>query len=110
MPFRKKKTPIYDDAELFGDDVSGQNSAALPKRFTLPFGKKKQAGDDIVLEEGSTTILDVISPTSIDLTGREYIIVDGVYHAYLYITGYGYTTVVGNGWLSALVEAGESSA
>ncbi len=107
MPFKKKKTPVYNDAELFGDDVSGQNSEAPPKRFTLPFGKNKQAGDDIVLEEGSTTILDVISPTSIDLTGREYIVVDGVYHAYLYITGYGYTTVVGNGWLSALVEAGE---
>ena len=29
------------------------------------------------------------------------------FHAYLYITGYGYSTTVGNGWLSPLVEAGE---
>ena len=32
---------------------------------------------------------------------------DGIFHAYLYITGYGYSTTVGNGWLSPLVEAGE---
>lgn len=29
------------------------------------------------------------------------------YHAYLYITGYGYTTTVGTCWLAPLVEAGE---
>ena len=32
---------------------------------------------------------------------------DSVYHAYLYITGYGYSTTVGSCWLSPLVEAGE---
>ena len=36
-----------------------------------------------------------------------YIIVDGVYHAYLYIAGYGYSTTVGSCWLTPLVEAGE---
>ena len=32
---------------------------------------------------------------------------DGAYHAYLYIAGYGYATVVGKGWLTPLIEAGE---
>ena len=32
---------------------------------------------------------------------------DGVYHAYLYVAGYGYSTTVGSCWLAPLVEAGE---
>ncbi len=32
---------------------------------------------------------------------------DGVYHAYLYVAGYGYSTTVGSSWLAPLVEAGE---
>ena len=59
------------------------------------------------LEAGSTTILDILSPTAIDTESRDYIVVDGVFHAYLYITGYGYSTTVGSCWLAPLVEAGE---
>ena len=59
------------------------------------------------LEAGSTTILDILSPTAIDTKSRDYIVVDGVFHAYLYITGYGYSTTVGSYWLAPLVEAGE---
>ena len=59
------------------------------------------------LEAGSTTILDILSPTAIDTKSRDYIVVDGVFHAYLYITGYGYSTTAGSCWLAPLVEAGE---
>ena len=59
------------------------------------------------LEAGSTTILDILSPTAIDTKSRDYIVVDGVFHVYLYITGYGYSTTVGSCWLAPLVEAGE---
>ena len=59
------------------------------------------------LEAGSTTILDILSPTAIDTKSRDHIVVDGVFHAYLYITGYGYSTTVGSCWLAPLVEAGE---
>ena len=59
------------------------------------------------LEASSTTILDILSPTAIDTKSRDYIVVDGVFHAYLYITGYGYSTTVGSCWLAPLVEAGE---
>lgn len=59
------------------------------------------------LEAGSTTILDILSPTAIDTKSRDYIVVDGIFHAYLYITGYGYSTTVGSCWLAPLVEAGE---
>ena len=61
----------------------------------------------VELEAGSTTILDILSPTAIDTKSRDYILVDGVYHAYLYVAGYGYSTTVGSCWLAPLVEAGE---
>jgi len=107
--------PVYEDYEGYEPEfeADGADYYAPPvkkKRFSLPFKKIVNAepdANDMVIESGSTTIADIISPTSIDLTHRDYIEVDGVYHAYLYVTGYGYSTVVGNGWLSALVEAGE---
>ena len=71
----------------------------------LIFGEEKP--DLSELEAGSTTILDILSPTAVDTKSRDYIVVDGVYHAYLYITGYGYATTVGSCWLAPLVEAGE---
>ena len=71
----------------------------------LLFGEEKP--DLTELEAGSTTILDILSPTAVDTKSRDYIVVDGIFHAYLYVTGYGYSTTVGNGWLSPLVEAGE---
>lgn len=81
---------------------------ALPKQFFLKrliFGEEKPDLSEI--EAGSTTILDILSPTAVDTKSRDYIVVDGIFHAYLYITGYGYSTTVRSGWLSPLVEAGE---
>lgn len=71
----------------------------------LLFGEEKP--DLTELEAGSTTILDILSPTTVDTKSRDYIIVDSVYHAYLYVAGYGYSTTVGSCWLAPLVEAGE---
>ena len=84
------------------------DEAAPPKQSffkRLLFGEEKP--DLSELNAGSTTILDILSPTVIDTKSRDYIIVDGVYHAYLYVTGYGYSTTVGSCWLAPLVEAGE---
>ena len=75
---------------------------SLKKRI---FGEEKP--DLSELEAGSTTILDILSPTAVDTKSRDYIVVDGVYHAYLYVSGYGYATTVGSCWLAPLVEAGE---
>ena len=74
-----------------------------------PFLKRLLFGEETPdlseLEAGSTTILDILSPTSVDTKSRDYIVVDGIFHAYLYITGYGYSTTVGASWLAPLVEA-----
>lgn len=48
-----------------------------------------------------------IEPRGIDLTHRNYIIMDGLYYSFLYIKGNGYPNKVRAGWMSSLINAGE---
>ncbi len=92
---KKKKPAVKKD---------GQEKWSLKR---LLFGEEKP--DLSELESGSTTILDILAPTAVDTKSRDYIVVDGVFHAYLYVTGYGYATTVGSCWLAPLVGAGRAS-
>lgn len=67
---RKKKQPSEDQIKK------------QPFLKRMLFGEEKP--DLSELEAGSTTILDILSPTTVDTKSRDYIIVDDVYHAYLY--------------------------
>lgn len=49
----------------------------------------------------------VLAPESIDLTHGYYVVMDGVYHAYLIVPSDGYNPRVVAGWTSILVNAGE---
>jgi len=98
----KAKKPLKKKTVPAGEQETGRNKSPLKR---LLFGDEKP--DFTELEAGSTTILDILSPTVVDTKSRDYIVVDGIYHAYLYVTGYGYSTTVGSCWLSTLVEAGE---
>ena len=96
---KKKKTkPVENESE---EELEEKK----PFLKRLLFGEEKL--DIAELESGSTTILDILAPTAVDTKSRDYIVVDGVFHAYLYVTGYGYSTTVGSCWLAPLVEAGE---
>ena len=97
----KKPAPARTRAKKKTPPASGK----LAGLKSLLSGEEKP--DLTGLEAGSTTILDILSPTTVDTKSRDYLIVDGVYHAYLYIAGYGYSTTVGSCWLTPLVEAGE---
>lgn len=48
-----------------------------------------------------------IAPRGIDLTHRNYIIMDGLYYSFLYIKGNGYPNKVRAGWMSSFINAGE---
>ena len=98
-----KVTPVKAKKEKLAKEE--QQTEKQPFLKTLIFGEEKP--DLTELEAGSTTILDILSPTTVDTKSRDYIVVDGVFHTYLYVTGYGYTTTVGSCWLAPLVEAGE---
>lgn len=48
-----------------------------------------------------------LAPRGIDLTHRNYIIMDGLYHSFLYIRANGFPNRVRAGWMSSLINAGE---
>ena len=77
---------VYDETAL---RKMGAPAAAPGKQRKKRFGKKQAPGVNL-LEAGATTIPDLISPSSIDSHSPDYLLLDGVYHAYLYIAGYGY--------------------
>ena len=102
MQKKPKKAPVKPKKKPQATKKKGEKSFSLKR---LIMGEEKP--DLTELEAGSTTILDILSPTTIDTKSRDYIVVDGIFHAYLYVAGYGYSTTVGSCWLAPLVEAGE---
>lgn len=71
---------------------------------------------DAMLSQGLTVGLDPVpeipvteflAPRGIDLTHRNYILMDGRYYTVLYIRGNGYPSRVRAGWMSTLINAGE---
>lgn len=95
---------VYDEEALKALDTAAAESAGKKKRKWF---SRKEAPPLSRLEAGATTIPDLIAPPDIDTHHPDYLLIDGVCHAYLYISGYGYSTVVGKGWLTPLIEAGE---
>ena len=51
---------------------------------------------------------DYICPEELDFRHARYVVIDGVYHAYLHIPSTGFKTLVGAAWLSPLINAGEA--
>lgn len=91
---KRTEKPIHDTAEK----KTRKMTRVLYKRDSV---------ETIDINSGATTVLDIISPTTVDTKSRDYIVVDGIFHTYLYVTGYGYSTTVGTAWLAPLIEAGE---
>ena len=96
---------IYDEDTLKALETEAAAPSGKKKRKL--FSRNKTISPLSRLEAGATTIPDLIAPPDIDTHHADYLLLDGVYHAYLYISGYGYSTVVGKGWLTSLIEAGE---
>ena len=96
---------IYDEDTLKALETEAVAPSGKKKRKL--FSRNKTISPLSRLEAGATTIPDLIAPPDIDTHHADYLLLDGVYHAYLYISGYGYSTVVGKGWLTSLIEAGE---
>ena len=93
--FRRRNTFEVDHKALFAEIGTIHGSAETPGELSE---------EDML---GILTVQDVLSPTESDLTNKEYIVIDGIYYAYLYVSGYGYPTQAGLSWLSPLVELGD---
>lgn len=52
-------------------------------------------------------VTELIAPETLDFRSWKYVVLDGVYHSYLYIPSSKYRTRVPAGWLSLLINAGE---
>ncbi len=102
------------------DNETEENEFLLSLLFTLQdhyntagmtLDEKVNRAFKLRLKGGNTDEMctaDYASPDEIDFTHSKYTVVDGVYHAFLYIPSAGYKTLVGAAWLSPLINAGEA--
>lgn len=59
-----------------------EGSAPL-ERLRKKFARKPKPPEVPPLDSGATTIPDILAPASVDLRHRDYIVADGIFHAYL---------------------------
>ena len=57
--------------------------------------------------EPEITVPQVIAPECVDLSHGSYIVMDGIYHTYLFVPSQGFNSRVVAGWTSFMVNAGE---
>ena len=72
----------------------------------------KKVRNHYILENGKESVAkipvtELVAPDTINFKSYKYVILDGVYHAYLYIPSGRYRSKVPAGWLSLLINAGE---
>lgn len=78
---------------------------ALLSTLTPIHGDKKK--NKYKRDIGAIGYKDLLAPDIYDRTNKGYLISDGIYHAYMYVAGYGYPTETELAWLSPLVEMGD---
>lgn len=110
----KKKLKPDELTELASDSILMDISSEKGKKKKIRKHKEKawqpQPSEQTlehILQAGRINLDDILAPSSINMRNRDYIEVDRVYFAYLYIAGYGYPSQVSFAWLSPLLEAGE---
>lgn len=86
----------------------GVHPGDLPVQLSPVFDGPQAADMPEEDQAGALSLQDLLAPTECDLTHKDYVRIDGVYHAYLYLTGGSYPTAqLGLAWLSPLVDAGD---
>ena len=99
--------PTEETAELLYTLLNRKSST------TSCFGERlNKVVDWYVRENGEESIsriplTELFAPQSIDLRHGRYIVMDGVYHTYLFIPSGRYRSRVPAGWMSLLINAGE---
>ena len=93
-----KEEKVVTEEEKKGKKVAGKNVKVKKT------GSVKAKGNEM-LKKGTVTLVDLISPSSIDTRNWQYILVDGMYIATVLITGYPYERVAG--WLGDIISFDE---
>jgi len=82
---------------------SSCEAVPIQKRIAEVRAAHKLAGHP----DSDVTIPQVLAPETVDLRHGSYVLMDGIYHAYLMVPSGGYNPHVLAGWTSMLVNAGE---
>ena len=85
------------------NDLDFNEIEGMMTQFHSDDKKRKSKKRDI----GTVSYRDVLAPNTYDRTDKGFLVTNGVYHSYLYVTGYGYPTETDLAWLSPLVEMGD---
>lgn len=91
--------------QLFFTLLDHYNTAETTLQDKIDRASQLRLKGDNLSEMGTA---DYICPEELDFRHARYVIIDGVYHAYLHIPSTGYKTLVGAAWLSPLINAGEA--
>ena len=91
--------------QLFHTLLNHYNTAETTLQDKIDRAFQLRLKGDNLSEMGTA---DYICPEELDFRHPRYVVIDGVYHAYLHIPSTGYKTLVGAAWLSPLINAGEA--
>lgn len=100
----------HDDENAFLMDIlyaifDREVSETIPIARRVKELQVRQAVSDA--DSAEITVPMVIAPQSVDLRHGSYVIIDGIYHAYLMVPSNGYNPHVMSGWTSLFINAGE---
>ncbi len=102
----------HDNEDEFTTDVlytllnrTKSTEVPLPKRINQVLTRYEESGREAEMD--TIHINEFIAPESVDFKHSSYVLINGVYHAYLLVPSDGYKPKVAPGWLSLLINAGE---
>lgn len=102
----------HDNEDEFTTDVlytllnrTKSTEIPLPKRINQVLTRYEETGREAEMD--AIHINEFIAPESVDFKHSNYVLINGVYHAYLLVPSDGYKPKVAPGWLSLLINAGE---
>ncbi len=102
----------HDNEDEFTTDVlytllnrTKSTEVPLSKRINQVLARYEENGRETEMD--TIHINEFIAPESVDFKHSNYVLINGVYHAYLLVPSDGYKPKVIPGWLSLLINAGE---
>lgn len=102
----------HDNEDEFATDVlytllnrTKSTEIPLSKRINQVLARYEESGRESEMD--TIHINEFIAPESVDFKHSNYVLINGIYHAYLFVPSDGYKPKVAPGWLSLLINAGE---
>jgi len=92
---------------FFNRKTSNRESVTARKEKVFNDYRKKAEMENTVFDPLLVPLSDIVAPRGIDITHRKYMIMDGTYYSFFYISKDGYPNRVPGGWTTALIGSGD---